>query len=167
MPKDSVAEIQRQMAEARRPRQYRDFLSRPDGNDPRPFTGETMRDARIDFQGEIARDKTLRDNAMYRNQKDTRKGTTLGLIKTLGNMANNEESGRAAARRMGLKGPAVEEYARQWERNTRGSTGFEKPQKPLTLAQQVKMISAMNPKSNGTFKGGSPRSSMSKNLKIK
>lgn len=129
--------------------------------------GATVRTARIDAAGKTARDKFVENNAMYRDQKDTRKGTTLGLIKTLGNMAKNEESGRAAARRMGMKGPAVDEYASKWERNTRGSTGFEKPPKPLTTAQQVKMISAMNPKSNGTFKGGTPRSSMSKNLKIK
>jgi hypothetical protein len=39
--------------------------------------------------------------------------------------------------------------------------------KPLSAATGAKMVSAMSGKSNGTFAGGSPRSSMSKNLKIK
>ena len=122
---------------------------------PRSFARE--------YRGEDAREEFKRNNKWYNDKK-----SSLGLLKTLNNMLSNERSGEAAARAKGMKGDAVEEYGRQTAKNSQPSYGAGKPvAKPVSAAVGAKMVGAMSGKSNGTFAGGSPRSSMSKNLKIK
>lgn len=127
------------------------------------FLSGGKRNARVDAAGRNAQYEMGEQFKKYNNRK-----SPLGLIKTLGHMVKTERTGTAAGRRMGMKEDAAEEYGRQTARNSRPSYGAGNPvAKPVSAAAGAKMISALNPKSNGTFKGGSPRSSMSKNLKIK
>jgi hypothetical protein len=114
-------------------------------------------------RGQDAMEEFRRNNKWYRD-----KNSSMGLLKTLDHMLSTENTGTAAGRRMGMKQDAAEEYGRQTARNSRPSYGAGKPvAKPLSAAAGAKMVGAMSGKSNGTFAGGSPRSSMSKNLKIK
>lgn len=76
--------------------------------------------------------------------------------------ARIENTGEEAARQVNASRSAA--------RNASGRTPIRKPTttaKPVSAAAGAKMVGAMSGKSNGTFAGGSPRSSMSKNLKIK
>ena len=144
-----------------------DYLDKYSGTigemDETGFLSGGKRNARVDAAGRNAQREMNDRFKLYNNKK-----SPMGLLKTLGHMVSTERTGREAAGRMGMKGEAAEEYGRQSSRNSRPSYGAGKPvAKPVSAAAGAKMVSAMNPKSNGTFKGGSPRSSMSKNLKIK
>lgn len=97
MPKDNVAEIQRQMAAGRkkadirqsnesffkdidriielersnqdlpRPRPNRDFINGPGANNVKPFTGQTNRDARIDEVSKNVSKKVMANVSAKRN----------------------------------------------------------------------------------------------------
>jgi hypothetical protein len=128
--------------------------------DPEGFY-EGKRASRVEAGGRHAQRET---NEGYAMNKRGALGMFKQLSSSLSAARNNEKAGRAK----GMSEIDAMRYGTQAAENSRPSFDRKtRVAKPLSAAAGAKMVSAMSGKSNGTFAGGSPRSSMSKNLKIK
>jgi len=194
---DRIIALERSNQDIPKPRPNKEFINGKGANDVMAFTGQLKRDARIEETGEEAARKvnasrSAAQNASGRPPKKTPspaakpvsayKGTQMISAMTAKPKLASDAAKNALFHKNRRNGDAAQymrdlqfgmddaKAAAEWraeDKREKSPASIQKGMAASTRKTQAASAAARRPASNGTFKGGSPRSSMSKNLKIK